>query len=111
VTAGVVVAEASFQERFALNPAVTLVTVGVNLDWKLFIDGNLYWPSRSTGERLVHLWFEYSAPEHAALRADYPEVANAATYALYVFFDRDQAKLQVWCNTYQKLFKTSPLKH
>ncbi len=109
VTAGKVMVEASFQEQFALNPAVTLVTVGVSLNWKLPSDGNLYWPARNTGKRLVRLWYEYNHPENDAIRAYYPEVANAATYALYVFFGYDEEKLQTWCDTYQTLFRASPL--
>lgn len=99
-----------WQETFALNPAVTLVTLGVSLDWQLPPDGDLYSRAIATGERLHSLWFEWTNPENGHIRARHPELANdGATYALYTFFNQDIEKLQVWCDTYQQLFGDSPL--
>jgi hypothetical protein len=108
VTVGKIVREASFQERFALNSAITLVTLGESLNWQLPSNSDLFSESLTAGERLHHLWFEWTNPENKQIRAQFSEVANAATYALYVYFGYDGAKLQAWCMTYQRLFGTSP---
>ncbi|MBI5840647.1 MAG: M23 family metallopeptidase, partial [Chloroflexi bacterium] len=55
-------------------------------------------------KRLNHLVFEWTNPENEDIRTRYPEVSNGATYALYVFFDYDQGKLQAWHDAYVKLF-------
>jgi len=39
---GEIVSEASFDEKFALNPAVTLTTLGTSLDWQIPPDGDLF---------------------------------------------------------------------
>jgi hypothetical protein len=108
VTVGKIVREASFQERFALNSAITLVTLGESLNWQIPSNSDLFSESLTVGERLHHLWFEWTNPENKQIRAQFSEVANAATYALYVYFGYDRAKLQTWCMTYQRLFGTSP---
>lgn len=108
VTVGKIVREASFQERFALNPAVTLVTLGESLNWQLPANTDLFLQSLSIGERLHHLWFEWTNPENEQIRAQFPEVTNAATYALYVFFGYDLENLRAWCMSYQELFGTAP---
>jgi hypothetical protein len=108
VTVGKIVREASFQEKFALNSAVTLVTLGDSRNWQLPLDGDLFSESLTVGERLHHLWFEWTSPENEYIRTRYPQVVNAATYALYVFFDHDTYRLQTWCNAYEQLFGISP---
>jgi len=50
-SAGRVVRTASFQEQFALNSAVNLITIGVNSGWQLPADGDLYSDALSTGEK------------------------------------------------------------
>ena len=55
VSAGQLIEDASFEETFQLNSTVTLVTVGLEIDWQLPLYGNLYYRARSTGERLVTL--------------------------------------------------------
>lgn len=98
------------QEKFSLNPAVTLITLGLKLDWQLPPDGDLYSQSLIVGEQLHHNWFQWNNPDNEQLRLRYPNLADdGATYALYEFFDHDIEKLQNWCNTYQALFAGSPL--
>jgi hypothetical protein len=103
-----IVREASYQEKFALNSEVTLVTLGESFNWQLPLDSDLFEHSLLIAERLVHLWHEFTNPDHEAIRSQYSEVSNAATYALYVFFDFDKEKLENWCHAYQNLFSTSP---
>ncbi|MEJ5240328.1 MAG: hypothetical protein WHS87_03950 [Anaerolineales bacterium] len=107
---GEIIREASlFEETFALNPAVTLVTLGVSLDWQLPPDSDLYSRAIATGRRLEHLWHEWAHPDNEYIRVRHPNLANdGATYALYIFFNQDLEKLQLWCDTYQKLFGASP---
>jgi murein DD-endopeptidase MepM/ murein hydrolase activator NlpD len=105
---GEIVREASFQEQFALNPAVTLVTLGESLDWQLPSDSDLFLQSMTIGERLNYLWFEWANPENENIRVQNPEVSNGATYALYVFFDHDKDRLQAWQDTYYRLFGEYP---
>jgi len=104
VTVGKIVREASFQEKFALNSAVTLVTLGESRGWQLPSDGDVFLESLTISERLHHLWFEWTNPENEEIRAQFPEITNAATYALYVYFDYDINRLQAWQDAYQGLF-------
>jgi len=104
-----IVREASYQEKFALNSEVTLVTMGESFNWRLPLDSDLFAHSLLIAEHLVRLWDEFSHPDNEAIRSQYPEVPNGATYALYVFFKFDKEKLQNWCDTYQSLFNTSPM--
>lgn len=98
------------QEKFSLNPAVTLVTLGLKLDWQLPPDGDIYSPSLIVGEQLHHHWFQWNNPDNKQLRLRYPNLTDdGATYALYELFDHDIDDLQNWCNTYQALFASSPL--
>jgi len=108
VTVGKIVREASFQEKFALNSAVTLVTLGESLNWQLPTDSDLFLQSLTISERLVRLWDEYSHPDNEVIRSRNSKVTNGATYALYILFDYDTNRLQAWCGTYQRLFGTSP---
>jgi hypothetical protein len=98
------------QEKFSLNPAVTLVTLVLKLDWQLPPDGDLYSQSLIVGKQLHHYWFQWNNSDNEQLRLRYPNLTDdGATYALYEFFDHDIDKLQNWCNTYQALFASSPL--
>ena len=104
VKVGKVVREASFQEEFALNSGVTLVTLGESLDWQLPSTTDVFSESLVVGETLTNLWSEWINPENEQIRAQYPEVSNGATYALYAFFDFDTVRLQAWQDSYQRLF-------
>jgi hypothetical protein len=104
VKLGEIILSASFQEHFAINSAVTLVTLGESLDWLLPLDEDLYSKSLSISERLFLSAFEWSKPENEEIRKSYPEITNAATYAIYIFFNKDREKIQKWCYSYQRLF-------
>ncbi|HXF90328.1 MAG TPA: hypothetical protein VNJ29_00195 [Candidatus Nitrosotenuis sp.] len=104
VKLGEIILSASFQEQFAINSAVTLVTLGESLDWQLPLDEDLYSKSLSISKRLFLSAFEWSKPENEGIRKSYPEITNAATYAIYIFFSNDREKIQKWCYSYQKLF-------
>lgn len=108
LSAGQIVEDASFEETFQLNSAVTLVTVGVVLDWQQPPEGDLYTPSRIIGESLVTLWYQWAHPDNDAIRAEHPEMANGATYAIYSFFGYRESKLREWCEAYVELFGSSP---
>ena len=111
VSPGVIFDDASFAETFQLNPAVTLVTVGLQLDWKLPTDSDLFSIARSTGEKLDGLYWDYAfddVDDQTQIKTEHPEVANAATYSIYAFFEFDQAILEDWCVAYVMLFDESP---
>ena len=105
---GEIVLNASFQEQFALNPAVTLITLGESMNWQLPSNSDLFFQSLDISERLNKLVFEWTNPENEAIRAHYPEVSNGATYALYVFFNYDIERLQTWHDSYIKLWGNDP---
>ncbi len=106
--AGQVIEDASFEETFQLNSAVTLVTVGVDINWQLPAYGDLYYRSRKTGEQLVTNWYEYAYPGNEEIQAQYPHIANGATYALFKYYDFNLEALIDWCEAYRALFNTSP---
>jgi hypothetical protein len=108
VTVGKIVREASFQEKFALNSEVALVTLGESLNWQSPSDSDLFLQSFAIGERPNYLWYEWTNPENEEIRAQFPEVTNGASYALYVFFNYDGEKLQIWYDAYQRLFGRDP---
>jgi hypothetical protein len=110
VKLGEIVLSASLNEELNLqiNPAVTLVTLGITLGWQLPANSDLFLKSREISQNLNHLAFDWTKDGSEQVRARYPEVSNEASYALYVFFNYDKEKLQIWCNTYQRLFGTSP---
>ena len=112
VSAGIIIDDASFAETFHLNPAVTLVTVGLHLDWILPKDNDLFTIARSTGEKLDGFYWDYAfddVDDQMTIKTQYPEVANAATYSIYAFFDYDQEMLEDWCETYINLYDQSPI--
>ncbi|MDL1942982.1 hypothetical protein FBQ99_11610 [Chloroflexi bacterium CFX2] len=107
-SAGVIFHETSAGPELgtALNPAVILVIYGMEWNWQLPTSGDL----NSEVEHIRAVLFQHRSDWiHGQVdQSQYP-VANAATYALYVFFDHDTSRLQSWCNTYKQLFGTSPL--
>ena len=109
VKVGKIIEAASFREQYSFNPAVTLVTLGESLDWQIPADGDLYSRALEISEALIRPALEWIKPENEQLRAQYPQIANSATYALYIFFGQDENQLQTWCNTYQQLFGISSL--
>jgi hypothetical protein len=105
---GEIIKDASFDVVFDINPAVTLVTVGMLLDWQLPSDGDLYSLAHEVAKELNSLYYDYYF-DKGGVQVKYPEVHNATTYALYAFFDYDQVRLNEWCVVYSKLYKQSPL--
>lgn len=108
VSAGQIIKDASYEKTFHLNSAVLLVTVGLELNWEKPIDGDLYSRARNTGERLVLFSGEWIHPDNVHIRSQYPQIANGATYALYKYFDFNEAALEDWCEDYITLFEKSP---
>ncbi len=104
---GEIIINASWQERFVINPSITLVTLGESFNWQIPSDKDLYLESQTINERLNHLWFEWTSPDNEDIRNIYPDISNASTYALYIFFNQNTEKLESWCNTYQLLFGAS----
>jgi len=74
----------------------------MDLDWQLPIDGDLYGRARQIGKTLYDFYGEYYTEEQ--VRAAFPDIANAATYALYIFFGGDLNRVMDWCQTYQAFF-------
>ena len=105
-----IVINASWQEQFVINPAVTLVTLGERFNWQLPEDKDIYLESKTINEELNRLWFEWVNPENDQVRSLYPDISNASTYALYIYLDQTAQKIEKWCNSYQTLFKASPLR-
>lgn len=108
VKVGKIIEAASFREQYSFNPAVTLVTLGESLGWQIPADGDLYTRALETSEALIRPALERIKPDNEQLPAQYPQIANGATYALHIFFEGDVGRLQAWCNTYQWMFGTSP---
>jgi len=104
VKLGEIVLSTSFQEQFSLNSAITLVTLGESLNWQLPSNSDLYLQSVAISEKLFYLSFEWIKPENESIREQYPEITNAATYAIYAFLNHDKEKIQNWFETYNTMF-------
>ena len=89
----------------AINPAVILVIYGVEQNWQLPASGDLV----SEVEHIRAVLYQHRSDWiHGQVdQSQYP-VANAASYALYVFINYDGEKLQIWYDTYQRLFGRDP---
>lgn len=105
-----IVNSASLDEELNIqvNSMVALVVLGMSLDWKLPTNIDLYLKSKEINQNLSHLTFEWDGLGNELVHTRFPEVSNSATYALYVFFNYDKQKLKEFCNTYQRLFRTTP---
>ena len=117
LSAGRIIEEASSKEPdLQVNSAVTLVTVGMLLNWQLLPDADLFSQARAVSERLDDLYWEYFNWKHFDDNQDketqrhYQDAGNAATYAIYAFFEYDREVLSEWCETYQNLFGQSPFR-
>lgn len=108
-SAGVVFHETAFGPELGtgVNPAVLLVTYGVERDWELPANGDL--ASEVDGIRARLHQYELEWILKTVDRSQYP-VANAAAYALYRYFNGDLPKLESWCQTYVQVYNESPLK-
>jgi len=92
--------------EYGVNPAVLMVTVGMELDWQVPPDRDLYGQVVETGKTLYGYYLEYRNKDD--VRGAYPQIGNAETYALFRFFNEDQEKVEEWCNTFHGMFEDRP---
>jgi hypothetical protein len=91
-----------------VNPAVLLVTYGVEKNWQLPTNSDLASEVdyiRAVLRQRENYWILGTIDQ-----SQYPMVPNAATYALYHYFGGDLSKLEDWCHTFVRVFNESPLK-
>jgi hypothetical protein len=108
-SAGIIFHETAFGPELGtgVNPAVLLVTYGVEQNWELPANGDLV----SEVDRIRAELHQYESDvilEKIDL-SQYP-VANGATYVLYRYFVGDLSKLGAWCHIYVQIYGQSPLK-
>ena len=108
-TAGVIFHEISFGPELGtgVNPAVVLITYGVEYDWNLPPEGDLV--SKVDLIRGTLYQYELEAVLGKVDWAQYPPITNAATYALYRYYEGDLHKLEVWCRTFERTFGIPPM--
>jgi hypothetical protein len=103
-SAGIIFHETAFGPEWGtgINPAVILVTYGVERNWELPANGDLV----SEVENIRAALFQYRSEwVHGQVdQTQYPIVANGATYVLYRYFNGDLLKLETWCRTYVQVF-------
>jgi hypothetical protein len=109
-SAGIIFHETAFGPELGtgVNPAVLLVTYGVDWNWELPANGDLVSEAdriRAALHRHESDWILGKVDQ-----SQYPPIANAATYALYRYFNGDLSKLEAWCRTYVQVYDVSPLK-
>ena len=109
-SAGIIFHETAFGPELGtgINPAVILVTYGVERNWELPANGDLV--SEVDYIRAVLHQREIYWILGTVDQSQYLMVPNAATYALYHYFGGDLSKLEDWCHTYVRVFNESPLK-
>ncbi len=90
-----------------VNPAVILVTYGVKYDWELPDDGDLVSRVDQIRGQLHSYWGEIARNEIDL--SQYPQVANAATYTLYLYFNEESKILEDWCRTYVDVYGESSI--
>ena len=102
-TAGVVFTQGyGAPGEYGVNPVVLMVTIGMELDWQVPPDGDLFARVVETGKTLSAYHLEYHNQED--VRDAYPQIGNAATYSLYRFYSEDLKKVEEWCKTYHLIF-------
>lgn len=108
--AGVIFHETAFGPEWGtgVNPAVILVTYSVERNWELPINRDLV--SEVENIRAALRQHESDWILEKVDQSQYPMMANAATYALYRFFNGDLSKLETWCRTYVQVYHESPVK-
>lgn len=109
-SAGIIFHETAFGPELGtgVNPAVILVTYGVDRNWELPATGDLVSEVdyiRAVLHQRENYWILGTID-----RSQYPMMPNAATYALYHYFGADLNKLEDWCHTYVQVFNESPIK-
>ena len=107
-TAGVIFHETSFGPELGtgVNPAVVLVTYGVQNDWKLPPDGDLVSEVDQIRDSLSQHEFEWFQAK--VDRSQYPPIANGATYTLYRYFNGNRKELEKWSIEFSTVFNMSP---
>ena len=109
-SAGVIFHETAFGPELGtgVNPAVILVTYGVERNWELPANGNLV----SAVDHIRAMLHQHESEWILGQvdRSQYPAIANAATFALYYYFNSAVSKLLDWCHTYVQVYGESPLK-
>jgi hypothetical protein len=96
------------ERNVQVNSKVTLVVLGMSLEWNIPKNIDLYSTSEEINLNLSHLTLEWDKPGNESVQARFPRISNSATYALYVFFNYDKEKLKQFCDTYQRLFPMTP---
>lgn len=94
--------DSSGTQNIGVNPRVLLVTAGVSLDWQVPEDQDLIEDISRAGVALTQHYREFRFNEE--WQANYPQVANAESYALFAFFDYDLEKLNAWQQEYDQMF-------
>ena len=89
-------------QMIGVNPRVLLVTVGMSLDWQIPEDHDLREDVLQVGVALTQHYRDFRFDED--LQANYPQIANAGSYALYAFFGYDLEKLETWQQEYDRMF-------
>ena len=103
LTIGNIFEQASFGgPEYGVNPAVLLIVVGMDLDWQPPADGDLFGQAVEAASTLHPFYVDFYTEEQ--VRAAYPHIGNASTYALYRYFEEDLEELETWCRTYQSFF-------
>lgn len=109
-SAGVTFHETAFGPELGtgVSPAVILVTYGVEKNWQIPANGDL----RLEVDNIRTVLYQYDLDWILGKvnQSQYPTMANAASYALYRYFNGDLSKLETWCHTYVKVYGESPLK-
>lgn len=108
-SAGIIFHETSFGPEWGtgVNPAVILVTYGVDRNWELPINGDLV--SDVENIRAILRQHETDWIIGKVDYSQYPMLVNGATYTLYRYFNADLSKLETWCRTYVQVYGESPL--
>ncbi len=94
--------DSSHTQNIGINPRVFLVIAGASLDWQVPEDRNLLEDISRTGVAVTQHYREFRFNEE--LQANYPQVANPESYALYAFSDYDFEKLDAWQQEYDRMF-------
>lgn len=109
-SAGVIFHETAFGREWGtgINPAVLLVTYGIDHEWQLPANGDLV----SAVDAIRAELFQYRSDlvHGRADQSQYPILAKGSTYVLYRYYDGDITKLEAWCRTYVQVYGESPLR-
>jgi hypothetical protein len=92
----------SHAQMIGVNPRILLVTAGVTLGWQIPNDHNVRDDIVKVGVALTQHYRDFRFNEE--LRSAYPQIGNAASYALYAFFDYDLERLSAWQQEYDRMF-------